>query len=465
MKLGLVTDSLVDRSLAEAAAVCRGLGLEQVELGCGNWSPAPHVDLKGLTADAGARHRLLDTLGENGLTISALNCSGNPLFPGEKGAGDRAVAEGTFLLAEQLGVETVVMMSGLPGGCPEDRTPTWIVTSWPPETEEILRYQWKAAVPVWKALAARARDHGVKRIALEFHGWQLVYNVETLRRLRSEVGDDILGVNLDPSHLFWMGADPVEVARALADCIYHVHIKDVRLEPAAGQNTLLDTKGVLEFASRSWNFVTPAQATTPPGGAAFWRRCRTAATTAPSASNRRITPSRWRRPCRRPCPCCGRRCPPEIRKAPPHERGGAFFRTGSPQEIPVQGNGRRQQELHGQDHRHAHPKDPVERLVAEEVHPQQGTHAAAHHGQKQQIFLRHPLAEPGVFGQELVYAEDQKGHSVDEHQPGGQQPQGRADEGNDTVIVLCGQIECLFFHNGRLLKQHWTGREFPASPV
>ena len=78
MKLGLVTDSLVDRSLAEAAAVCRGLGLEQVELGCGNWSPAPHVDLKGLTADAGARHRLLDTLGENGLTISALNCSGNP---------------------------------------------------------------------------------------------------------------------------------------------------------------------------------------------------------------------------------------------------------------------------------------------------------------------------------------------------------------------------------------------------
>ena len=243
MKLGLVTDSLVDRSLAEAAAVCRGLGLEQVELGCGNWSPAPHVDLKGLTADAGARHRLLDTLGENGLTISALNCSGNPLFPGEKGAGDRAVAEGTFLLAEQLGVETVVMMSGLPGGCPEDRTPTWIVTSWPPETEEILRYQWKAAVPVWKALAARARDHGVKRIALEFHGWQLVYNVETLRRLRSEVGDDILGVNLDPTHLFWMGADPVEVARALADCIYHVHIKDVRLEPAAGQNTLLALPG------------------------------------------------------------------------------------------------------------------------------------------------------------------------------------------------------------------------------
>ena len=267
MKLGLVTDSLAAYPLEKAAAICRNLGLEQVELGCGNWSPAPHVDLKTLTADSAARSRLLDALAENGLAISALNCSGNPLFPGEKGERDRAVAADTFLLAEQLGLDTVVMMSGLPGGCPEDRTPTWIVTSWPPETEEILRYQWKAAVPVWKGLAARARDHGVRHIALEFHGWQLVYNVETLRRLQSEVGGDLLGVNLDPSHLFWMGADPIEVAKALADCIYHVHIKDVRLEPAAGQNTLLDTKGVLEYASRSWNFVTPGSG----HGADWWR--------------------------------------------------------------------------------------------------------------------------------------------------------------------------------------------------
>ena len=267
MKLGLVTDSLAAYPLERAAAICRELGLEQVELGCGNWSPAPHVDLKQLTADAGARRRLLDILAENGLAISALNCSGNPLFPGEKGERDRAVAADTFLLAEQLGLDTVVMMSGLPGGCPEDRTPTWIVTSWPPETEEILRYQWQAAVPVWRGLAARARDHGVRHIALEGHGWQLVYNVETLRRLQSEVGGDLLGVNLDPSHLFWMGADPLEVAKALADCIYHVHIKDVRLEPAAGQNTLLDTKGVLAYASRSWNFVTPGSG----HGADWWR--------------------------------------------------------------------------------------------------------------------------------------------------------------------------------------------------
>lgn len=268
MKLGLVTDSLADRSLAEAAAVCRGLGLEQVELGCGNWSPAPHVDLKGLT---GGRRCPAPAAGYSGgkrphdLRPELLRQPPVPRGDGSRrqGGGGGHVPPGGAAGGGDRGDDERPA-----GGCPEDRTPTWIVTSWPPETEEILHYQWKAAVPVWKALAARARDHGVKRIALEFHGWQLVYNVETLRRLRSEVGDDILGVNLDPSHLFWMGADPVEVARALADCIYHVHIKDVRLEPAAGQNTLLDTKGVLEFASRSWNFVTPGTG----HDAAWWRR-------------------------------------------------------------------------------------------------------------------------------------------------------------------------------------------------
>jgi len=49
MKLGMVTDSLAHLPLREAAAVCKGLGLEQVELGCGNWSPAPHIDLNALT--------------------------------------------------------------------------------------------------------------------------------------------------------------------------------------------------------------------------------------------------------------------------------------------------------------------------------------------------------------------------------------------------------------------------------
>lgn len=256
MKLGLVTDCLAGKTLEEAAQICEDLGLEQVELGCGNWSPAPHIDLDALVADGGKRRELTDTLAAHGLSISVLNCSGNPLFPGKKGERDRAVVEKTFTLAEQLGLRTVVMMSGLPGGCPGDAMPNWVVSSWPPETQEILDYQWSVAIPVWEQIVEQAKSHGVERLALEFHGWQLVYNVETFRRLREAVGRTV-GINLDPSHLFWMGGDPLAIAQELTGCIYHAHIKDVRMEPAAGRNTLLDTKGVLAFAARSWNYVTP----------------------------------------------------------------------------------------------------------------------------------------------------------------------------------------------------------------
>jgi sugar phosphate isomerase/epimerase len=267
MNLGLVTDCLKDLTLPQAADVCRELGISQVELGCGNWSPAPHIDLPALLQSRDRRDELVGTLAERGLTISALNCSGNPLFPGEKGERDRAVVEGTFALSEALGLHTVVMMSGLPAGAPGDCCPNWIVTSWPPETQEILRWQWAQAVPFWKELVKKANGRGVTRLALEPHAWQLVYSAETFFRLRGET-DETVGFNLDPSHLFWMGADPIAVAEALAGCVYHVHVKDVRREAAADRNTMMDGKDVLEYASRSWNFRIPGSG----HDGAWWRR-------------------------------------------------------------------------------------------------------------------------------------------------------------------------------------------------
>ena len=85
-----------------------------------------------------------------------------------------------------------------------------------------------------------------------------MHDVESFFRLREACGGDpTIGFNLDPSHLFWMGADPIAVARALGGSVYHVPIKDVRIEKPAAINTLLDGKGVLEFANRSWNFAIP----------------------------------------------------------------------------------------------------------------------------------------------------------------------------------------------------------------
>lgn len=101
----------------------------------------------------------------------------------------------------------------------------------------------------------KAESCGVEKIALENFSAQLVYNPETLFRLRNAAGP-MVGLNLDPSHLIWMGADPIVAARELGEAIHHVHGKDVRIERhLAAVNGLLETKEVSEPANRAWNYV------------------------------------------------------------------------------------------------------------------------------------------------------------------------------------------------------------------
>ena len=161
-------------------------------------------------------------------------------------------------LAQRLDVKKIVMMSGLPPAAPGDTVPNWITytVSWPPVLQDQLNYQWNdVAIPFWNELVAHADNHGVEKIALENFSSMLVWNPETLFRLRDAVGP-MVGLNLDPSHLLWMGADPIASARALGDAIHHVHGKDVRLERGlVDVNGLLETKPVTQPAERAWNYV------------------------------------------------------------------------------------------------------------------------------------------------------------------------------------------------------------------
>jgi sugar phosphate isomerase/epimerase len=83
-----------------------------------------------------------------------------------------------------------------------------------------------------------------------------VHNPRALLRLRSAVGP-VVGCNLDPSHLFVQGIDPIEVIRYLGDAIYHVHAKDARLDPINVRlNGLLDTQPYTDPRSRAWLYRT-----------------------------------------------------------------------------------------------------------------------------------------------------------------------------------------------------------------
>jgi sugar phosphate isomerase/epimerase len=256
MKLCLVTDCLGSLPFQAMLEQVAALGFEGLELGSGNWSGAPHLALDELLESPAKRRDYAGALAARGLSIEALNCSGNQLAPNEEGDRHRLVVEKTFRLAGLLGVKKIVMMSGLPGGGPGERLPNWITTSWPPRNAEILEWQWnEVALPYWRTAVRMAAENGVERVALENHGCQLVYNPSSLLRLRSEVGGAV-GMNLDPSHLFWMGGDPISAARRLGPALYHVHAKDVRLERGALEiDGVLDTKTIDRYASRAWNYV------------------------------------------------------------------------------------------------------------------------------------------------------------------------------------------------------------------
>jgi sugar phosphate isomerase/epimerase len=256
VRIGLVTDSLADLSFDALLATSAELGIEALEFGCGNWSKAPHLELEALLESEVRRSEFMARLKQYALRISALNCSGNPLHPGEHGARHRAVTSKTICLAGLLGVRRVVLMSGCPGG-PGDANANWITTAWPPEAAQVLAWQWdEVLIPYWKGLVQEARDAGVKRLCLELHGQQNVYNVATLVRLRNAVGETVMA-NFDPSHLMWMGADPIVAIRALRDAIGHVHAKDTRIDHEnAAINSMLDNGPVESVATRSWSYVT-----------------------------------------------------------------------------------------------------------------------------------------------------------------------------------------------------------------
>jgi len=257
MKIGLNTDSVSELSVEQTLDLAAELGLDYVEFATGNWSSAPHLDLDHMLADSQARGRLTAMLAERNLQISALTCSGNPLDPGPAGAKHREVTDKTLELAGLLGVTRIVIMSGLPGG-PGDTHPNWVVVGWPPEVGALLEWQWtEQVIPYWTDLVARAKQVDDLRFCLELHAQQVVYNVPTLRRLRDAVGERV-GANLDPSHLMWMGADPISSIQALGDAVYHVHAKDTRIEPNVVTRTVLETISLFDpdRSRRAWNYVT-----------------------------------------------------------------------------------------------------------------------------------------------------------------------------------------------------------------
>jgi sugar phosphate isomerase/epimerase len=217
MKLGFLTACMPERSLEDVAAWAGANGYEALELAA--WPhlgdrpfTASHVHADG-TAAAAEAERVLGILDANGLTVSALAYYDNNLAPdpGEREAYHRHL---------ELCVDVAAELGGVPVGTFVGRDPGRSVA-------ENLR----EAERIFPPLVDYAGERGV-RLMIEncvMEGWHpdgypgnLAYSPE-LWEWMFGLG---LHLNFDPSHLLWLGVDPVAALKPYVDRVAHAHAKD-----------------------------------------------------------------------------------------------------------------------------------------------------------------------------------------------------------------------------------------------
>ena len=257
MKLGVMGALFGGMKLDAALDYCQKVGLDAIELPAGAY-PGDPWKLVGIHKDKKRLNVLKKKIADRGLVVQGIAVHGNPVHPNKRIAKAHAAAHRNGVLLAKEFKTVVINFSGCPGGAPGDRAPNFVTCPWPDEFAAAADYQWnKVLIPFWKGEAAFAEKHGVK-IAFEAHPGMVLHNPEDIVRLRKACGK-ALGANLDPSHFFWQGIDPVEAARFLGQnkCIYHVHAKDCAIDPTnSGITGNLDIKSYGDVKTRSWVFRT-----------------------------------------------------------------------------------------------------------------------------------------------------------------------------------------------------------------
>lgn len=221
MKLGFLTACLPQRSLPDIAAWAASQGFEALEVAA--WPAlgdrpftATHLDVAGFGEDDAGRVSAL--FEQHRLQLSSLAFYDNNLHPDEdERAAVNAHVASCIDAAALLGVPTVGTFVG--------RDPNLTVGE-----------NLKAAAEVFAPLVDRAGERGVK-IVIEncvMEGWHpdgypgnLAYSPE-LWEWMFDLG---LYLNYDPSHLVWMGIDPVDALRPYVDRVAHAQAKDIEVFP------------------------------------------------------------------------------------------------------------------------------------------------------------------------------------------------------------------------------------------
>jgi len=244
-------------TLEDALDYCQKVGLGAIELPAGAY-PGDPWKLNGIAKDKQAVAELKKKVAARGLEVHGIAVHGNPIHPDKKIAAAHTEAQRNAVLLAAEFKTVVINFSGCPGGAPGDKCPNFVTCPWPDDFSKAADYQWNdVLIPFWAKENDFAKKHGVK-IAFEAHPGMTLHNPEDIVRLRNAAGKN-LGANLDPSHFFWQGIDPVEAARYLGEnkCIFHVHAKDCAIDPRNSRIVgNLDIKSYGDVKNRAWVFRT-----------------------------------------------------------------------------------------------------------------------------------------------------------------------------------------------------------------
>ena len=227
MKLGLLTAPFPDMALSEVAAWAAGAGFTALEVACWPRGSGPtrryagtsHIDVATLSESAG--RDIVATLADKGLTVSALAYYPNPLHPDP---GHRAtVAAHLKRVIDAAHLMGLGLVNTFCGG----------------DAARSVDENWEAALTVWPAIVAYARDRGVK---LAFENCPMIFSRDewpgghniacsprVWRRILEAWGGDV-GMNFDPSHLVWQMIDQGRFLREFGPSILHAHAKDLMID-------------------------------------------------------------------------------------------------------------------------------------------------------------------------------------------------------------------------------------------
>lgn len=148
-------------------------------------------------------------------------------------------------VAKEMGIKIITGFMG---------SPIWKYWySFPPTSEEIVEEGFQIIYDLWTPIFDEFDKYDVK-FALEVHPTEIAFDYYTTKRLFEKFNyRKTLGINFDPSHLFWQGVDPKLFLRDFGERIYHVHMKDVAVT-LDGRSGILGSHLQFGDLKRGWNF-------------------------------------------------------------------------------------------------------------------------------------------------------------------------------------------------------------------